>query len=110
MRLVVGAVLVLRASSKLSGAPPMNSTIAAALHAGSGILLIPGLWTPVAGTLVALTETGQILTADADPLVCLLVGTIGAALAMLGPGHWSADARLFGWRRVEAPPRRATAR
>ena len=28
-----------------------------------------------------------------------------AALAMLGPGHWSVDARLFGWKRIEAPPR-----
>jgi hypothetical protein len=74
------------------------------------MLIIPGLWTPVAGILVALTEIGQVLTTDADPLTCLLVGTIGAALAMLGPGLWSADARLFGWRRVEAPPRRSTAR
>jgi hypothetical protein len=110
MRLVVGAVLVLRASSKLSGATPIHGTIAAALQAGSGILIIPGLWTPVAGILVALTEISQIMTTDADPLACLLVGTIGAALAMLGPGLWSADARLFGWRRVEAPPRKATAR
>ena len=110
MRLVVGAVLVLRASSNLSGTTPISGTIAAALQAGSGILLIPGLWTPVAGILAALTEISQITTTDADPLVCLLVGTIGAALAMLGPGLWSADARLFGWRRVEAPPRRATAR
>jgi hypothetical protein len=97
MRLVVGAVLVLRASSKLSGAPPIHGTIAAALQAGAGIL-------------VALAEISQVMTTDADPLVCLLVGTIGAALAMLGPGLWSADAHLFGWRRVEAPPRKATAR
>jgi uncharacterized membrane protein YphA (DoxX/SURF4 family) len=84
--------------------------MAAALQAGAGILIIPGLWTPVAGILVALTEISQIVTADAHPLVCLLIGTIGAALAMLGPGLWSVDARLFGWRRVEAPPRRATGR
>ena len=110
MRLVVGPVLVLRASSTLSGATPIHGTIAAAVLAGAGILIIPGLWTPVAGILVALTEISQIMTTDADPLVCLLVGTMGAALAMLGPGLWSADARLFGWRRVEAPPRKATAR
>ena len=110
MRLVVGAVLILRAISKLSGAPPMHGTLAVALEAGSGSLLIPGLWTPVAGILVALTEISQIMTTDGDRLVCLLVGTIGAALAMLGPGLWSADARLFGWRRVEVPPRNATTR
>ena len=110
MRLVVGAVLVLRASSRLSGATPTDGAIAAALQAGSGILIIPGLWTPVAGILVAVTEISQIMTTDRDPLVGLLVGTMGAALAMLGPGLWSADARLFGWRRVEAPARKATDR
>jgi uncharacterized membrane protein YphA (DoxX/SURF4 family) len=110
MRLVAGAVLILRAGSTLSGAPPPRGTIAAALQAGSGILLIPGLWTPIAGILVALTEISQVVTKDADPLVCLLVGTIGAALAMLGPGLWSVDARLFGWRRVEVPPRKTTTR
>ena len=31
-----------------------------------------------------------------------------AALAMLGPGRWSVDARLFGWKRIEASPRRRT--
>jgi hypothetical protein len=26
---------------------------------------------------------------------------IGVALALLGPGAWSIDARLFGWKRLE---------
>jgi|SRR5216684_4927822 len=38
--------------------------------------------------------------------VWLLLGTAGAALAMLGPGLWSIDARLFGWKRIETPPRK----
>ena len=38
----------------------------------------------------------------------LLTGTIAAGLAMLGPGRWSVDARLFGWKRIDAPPRRNT--
>jgi serine/threonine protein kinase len=42
------------------------------------------------------------------PLVGLLAGTIAGARAMLGPGRWSVDARLFGWKRIEAQPRRSS--
>ncbi len=109
MRLVVGCALIVRASSMLwRDPPPINTTITSALLVGSGILLVPGLWTPIAGTLVALTEIWQILTFPGDPWVPVLLGTIGGALAMLGPGLWSVDARLFGWRLVEAPPRKSS--
>jgi putative oxidoreductase len=109
MRLVVGSVLIVRAGPRLwSDLPPMNVTIPAVLLTGAGILLILGLWTPIVGTSVALIEIWKILTLAGDKSVWLLLGTAGAALAMLGPGLWSIDARLFGWRRVEAPPRKAS--
>jgi putative oxidoreductase len=108
MRLVVGSVLVVRAGAQLWSDPPFETTFISASRAGSGLLLVAGLWTPLAGTVVAVTEISQILTVDADPVVRLLAGTIGGALAMLGPGRWSVDARLFGWKRIEAPPRRSS--
>jgi putative oxidoreductase len=110
MRLVVGSTLVVRAGSTLWRDPPVNATITSAFLVGCGILLIPGLWTPIAGTLVALLETWQVVKLPGDAWVPLLLGTIGGALAMLGPGLWSIDARLFGWKRVEAPPRRSSSR
>lgn len=106
MRVVVGSALVVRATAMPWSAPPTGTTIVFAFSAGCGVLIIPGLWTPVAGTFVALIETWQLLTPDGDRWVALLLGTIGGALAMLGPGLWSVDARLFGWKRVEAPPRK----
>jgi putative oxidoreductase len=106
MRLVVGSALIVRASSKMWSGPPINTTITSVFLAGSGILLIAGLWTPIAGTLVALIQMWQIRMLVGDLWVPLLLGTIGGALAMLGPGLWSIDARLFGWKRIEAPPRK----
>ena len=107
MRVVAGSALVVRASLTLrSDPPPMNVTIPAILLMGAGILLIAGLWTPIAGASVALTEVWKMLMLAGDKSLWLMLATAGAALAMLGPGLWSVDAGLYGWKRLEAKPRK----
>jgi len=105
IRLVVGSSLLMRAITVLRGDLPVSATMTWVVLAGSGILIVPGLWTPIAGTLVAAIEIGQMFMLPADAWTPLFLGTMAGALAMLGPGLWSIDARLFGWKRVEAPPR-----
>lgn len=106
MRVVVGFALVFRASVRLWGDPPLNVAVPSVLLMAAGILLILGLWTPVAGTSVALIEIWKILMLPGDKWSWLLMATVGAALAMLGPGWWSIDARRYGWRRIVATPRK----
>ncbi len=107
MRAVAGSALVVRAGLTLrSDPPPVNATIPAILLLGAGILLIAGLWTPIAGVTIAMIEVWKMLMLPGDKSLWLMLGTAGAALAMLGPGLWSIDARLYGWKRLEATPRK----
>lgn len=65
-----------------------------------GLLLLAGVWTPVVATLAALAA---VVKGCSDPGSSRywLVAAICAALALLGPGAWSIDARLFGWKRID---------
>jgi uncharacterized membrane protein YphA (DoxX/SURF4 family) len=107
MRAVAGSALLVSASlTLLSDPPPLNVTIPAILLLGAGILLIAGLWTPIAGASIALIEVWKMLMLPGDKSLWLMLGTAGAALAMLGPGLWSIDARHYGWKRLEPTPRK----
>ena len=104
LRLVVGIALIGRAVEKLNSAPsPLQVTVLLVLAIGLGLLLLVGLWTPLAGTLVAGIQACEILWKVADTWIYVFVGTMGAALAMLGPGFWSVDARMYGWKRIDPP-------
>jgi putative oxidoreductase len=67
----------------------------------AGLLLIIGLWTPVVGAVVAVTQLWVLFSrAFPYPFLHFFLLLLGAALAMLGPGAWSIDARVFGRKRL----------
>lgn len=71
----------------------------------AAILLLIGLWTPIAGAFVAVAQLALAVVHPAAPWTFVHSAALGAALALLGPGGWSLDARLFGRRRIEIPHR-----
>jgi len=85
----------------------VTAAIANVLAAIAGILLLIGLWTPVVGAIVAATELWIIFLLPQDLRLHILQAVFGVGLALIGPGVWSVDARLYGWRRVEIPTRKS---
>lgn len=102
LRAVVAIPLIHAGLHTASSPAPVISEL---VTAGAAILLLFGLWTPLAGGLIAVVELGLALSHPADPWTFVRVGVLGAALAMLGPGGCSVDARLFGRKQIEIPQR-----
>jgi uncharacterized membrane protein YphA (DoxX/SURF4 family) len=104
MRLVGGTAFVARAAATLDSRPAIGVAVAV-LSIVAGLCLLAGLWTPIAGSLVAAIGIWFAFIHAEDPLASVLLATIGAALALVGPGAWSIDARLFGWKRIDVRDR-----
>ena len=107
MRLVAAAALIAQAAG---GWREGVFSEAGALHAlaiATSILLMAGLWTPIAGAMLAALELWNVLAKRGDLWTSVLLATLGAALALLGPGLWSVDARLFGWKRINIQHRKS---
>jgi putative oxidoreductase len=102
-RLLTGAILLDHGIMHLGQASQFMPITPHIIGAGAGILLLAGLWTPVGGALVTIVELWVVSSHAGDPSVPLMLATLGATLAMIGPGAWSIDARLFGRKHIEPP-------
>jgi putative oxidoreductase len=99
LRLSLAGTLLADAAAKLAAA----DFALILLYLGeilAGTLLSIGLWTPLVAVLVCLLQLVMALSDGAAELY-LLRAAVGLCIALLGPGAWSIDARLFGRRRVE---------
>jgi uncharacterized membrane protein YphA (DoxX/SURF4 family) len=93
LRLGTGAMLI----EFGIGSPSAVSLVATA----GGALLLAGLWTPIVGTAIAITELWITFSQSNHLRSHFLLAILGACLAMIGPGAWSIDARLFGRKQID---------
>jgi uncharacterized membrane protein YphA (DoxX/SURF4 family) len=113
LRLTAGLTLAAEGISCLAQADRLTGW---GLVSGAGALLFSlslmlGFLTPVAACLVGLVVIAMRLSWFPDPtahvfetnLPTMLVVAITAALALLGPGAFSVDGRLFGRREIIIP-------
>jgi putative oxidoreductase len=106
LRLGLGAALIcIGGVAFLTSATDAIATVETFSAIGGGLLLLAGLWTPLAGGLAALAEVGQALSRF-DQMrdvvwIHAFLALLSVSVALLGPGAWSIDARLFGRKRFD---------
>ena len=101
LRLASAIALVMQGVEGLLAGPPLAVALFHAFSITIGILVAAGLWTPVAAVLMAADGLLSLLLPGPQPWRSGLLIAMGIAIALLGPGAWSIDARRFGWRRVD---------
>jgi hypothetical protein len=75
-----------------------------------GAVLMAGLWTPVAGILAVILSACEIVLFHDLLCPAILLASMGAGMAFVGPGSLSIDSWLFGFKRIDlekmqGPPR-----
>ena len=105
LRMALGTVAAMESNLLLKHDGRLLADAVGVASGAAAILLVIGLLTPVAGTLLALNTAALWLAGDTAPsrldhsMALLRVGS-SIATALLGPGAYALDARLFGRREV----------
>jgi uncharacterized membrane protein YphA (DoxX/SURF4 family) len=99
-RLLTGAMLIYCGLASLGTTPQLAPVAPQIIGLCAGTLLLVGLWTPLAGCVVAAAELWIAFSQPGDPRLPIMLAVFGASLAMIGPGAWSIDARLFGRKHI----------
>ena len=92
--LLHGEVALLRQSLAHSMLDPQ------AIGAALAVFILVGLWTPAASVMITAVEVWIVVVYPADQATAILLATFSVTLAMIGPGAFSIDARLFGRRHI----------
>jgi uncharacterized membrane protein YphA (DoxX/SURF4 family) len=100
-RLLVGGALLYHGALSLTHPPLFGAAVPEILGAVAGILILAGLWTPVAGTVAAAVELWIAFSQPNNMPMAVILAVLGVSLAMIGPGAWSIDARLFGRKQID---------
>jgi putative oxidoreductase len=107
LRLLTAVTLIYFGAAGVLTSPPVTTVVLETIGIAAGVILLIGLWTPVAGALAAIVKVwialSRYFSHSGDPWMALTQAVLSAVLAMVGPGAWSIDARLFGRRRIDMP-------
>lgn len=101
-RIMIASILMSGAVMHLQGPFQIEPNGLRIFDAAAGLLILLGLWTPAVGASIAGRELWTAITDNYDPWMPLIVASLAASLALIGPGAWSIDAHLFGRREIKS--------
>jgi len=102
LRVLAGGVLIDRGIAAPS-AGAYTGLVPQMAGAAAGLLILGGLWTPVVGVLAGIVEVWIAFTQPGTQPLAIMLAVLGVSLAMIGPGAWSIDARLYGRKQILPP-------
>ena len=103
LRVVAGSALIWGGMATTSGQAHAGLLPLQMGGAAAGLLILGGLWTPIGGTLAGIVEIWIAFTQPTSQPFAIVLATLGISLAMIGPGAWSIDARLYGRKQLLPP-------
>ena len=105
LRVATACALAYSTAADFRATPQALSVPLQFIATAAALFLLIGLWTPIAGVLFAGAELWPASIGATPVWISVLLASIGISLAMIGPGAWSVDARLFGRKHIETSER-----
>ena len=104
LRVIVATALMARCLQLERNGASLHTIAPHVIAAAAGLFVLFGLWSSLAGVILAISESLIAFSQPHDPWTSVLLVSFGIALALLGPETWSLDARRSGWKRIEIRP------
>jgi uncharacterized membrane protein YphA (DoxX/SURF4 family) len=110
LRTVVASAVIHTGAQFLAAWPELNASLIVSISFATGLCLLLGVITPLVSLIVVFSLVVSHFFGVTAPngfvlsgFVVLRVATLALAIALVGPGAFSFDARIFGRREIRIP-------
>jgi putative oxidoreductase len=100
LRIAVASFTLYNCLRQMGGWTSSSQGLLSVIAASAALLLLVGLWTPVAAALITVVQAWYWISRPQSSWDVFLGGSIAIALILLGPGASSVDAHMYGRKRI----------